>query len=36
MLLGSVSQHCMTHAPCPVMVIREHRPAAQHADAVLT
>jgi nucleotide-binding universal stress UspA family protein len=22
MLLGSVSQHCVTHAPCPVVVVR--------------
>lgn len=25
MLLGSVSQHCVQHAPCPVVVIRGHR-----------
>ena len=25
MLLGSVSQHCVTHAACPVVVIRESR-----------
>jgi nucleotide-binding universal stress UspA family protein len=24
-LLGSVSQHCVHHAPCPVVVIRPHR-----------
>lgn len=24
MLLGSVSQHCTHHSPCPVVVIREH------------
>lgn len=23
-LLGSVSQHCVTHAPCPVVVVRPH------------
>jgi nucleotide-binding universal stress UspA family protein len=23
-LLGSVSQHCVHHAPCPVVVIRGH------------
>jgi nucleotide-binding universal stress UspA family protein len=23
-LLGSVSQHCVHHAPCPVVVIRQH------------
>jgi nucleotide-binding universal stress UspA family protein len=23
-LLGSVSQHCVHHAPCPVVIIREH------------
>jgi len=22
MLLGSVSQHCVQHAPCPVVIIR--------------
>lgn len=36
MLLGSVSQHCMTHASCPVMVIHGHGAAAHDADAVLT
>ncbi len=36
MLLGSVSQHCMTHASCPVMVIHGHRVAAPGADAALT
>jgi nucleotide-binding universal stress UspA family protein len=25
-LLGSVSQHCTHHAPCPVVVIRGHSP----------
>ena len=25
MLLGSVSQHCVTHAHCPVVVFREER-----------
>jgi nucleotide-binding universal stress UspA family protein len=25
MLLGSVSQHCVQHATCPVVVVR-HRP----------
>jgi nucleotide-binding universal stress UspA family protein len=24
MLLGSVSQHCVHHAPCPVVIIRGH------------
>ena len=24
MLLGSVSQHCVSHAPCPVVVIPHH------------
>lgn len=28
MLLGSVSQHCVTHAGCPVVVVRHHPPAA--------
>jgi nucleotide-binding universal stress UspA family protein len=27
MLLGSVSQHCVNHSPCPVVVIRGHRRA---------
>lgn len=26
-LLGSVSQHCVQHAPCPVVVIPPPRPA---------
>ena len=25
MLLGSVTQHCVSHSPCPVVVIRGHR-----------
>lgn len=25
MLLGSVSEHCVTHAPCPVVVVRHQR-----------
>jgi nucleotide-binding universal stress UspA family protein len=25
MLLGSVSQHCVQHAPCPVLVLRDGR-----------
>lgn len=29
MLLGSVSQHCVSHATCPVLVIR-HAPEALH------
>jgi nucleotide-binding universal stress UspA family protein len=29
-LLGSVSQHCVHHAPCPVLVIRT--PAGQHGE----
>lgn len=27
-LLGSVSQHCVQHAPCPVVVVPRPRPAA--------
>jgi nucleotide-binding universal stress UspA family protein len=26
-LLGSVSQHCVHHAPCPVVIIRATRKA---------
>jgi nucleotide-binding universal stress UspA family protein len=26
MLLGSVSQHCVQHAPCPVLVVPEQIP----------
>ena len=29
MLLGSVSQHCVHRAHCPVVVIRGHKPAAE-------
>ena len=28
MVLGSVSQHCVTHAACPVVVYREPKPGA--------
>ncbi|MFD5432959.1 universal stress protein [Kitasatospora sp. NPDC127067] len=28
-LLGSVSQHCVHHAPCPVVVVRAARPRPQ-------
>ena len=28
-LLGSVSQHCVTHASCPVLVVRTERAVAQ-------
>jgi len=28
LVLGSVSQHCVTHAACPVVVYREPKPAA--------
>ena len=35
-LLGSVSQHCMAHALCPVIVIHGHGAAALESDAVLT
>jgi nucleotide-binding universal stress UspA family protein len=31
MLLGSVSEHCVAHAPCPVVVIR-HYPATAPAS----
>ena len=24
MLLGSISQHCTQHAPCPVIVVPDH------------
>ena len=36
MLLGSVSQHCMTHASCPVMVVHGHDADMPEADPVLT
>jgi nucleotide-binding universal stress UspA family protein len=36
MLLGSVSQHCMTHASCPVMVVHGRGADIPEADAVLT
>lgn len=26
MLMGSVSQHCVTHSTCPVVVVHHHRP----------
>jgi len=36
MLLGSVSEHCVTHAPCPVTVVRDGsgrvRPSAMAPD----
>ena len=25
MLLGSISQHCVQHAPCPVLILRDGR-----------
>ena len=28
MLLGSVSEHCVTHAHCPVLVLRTEKPAS--------
>lgn len=28
-LLGSVSQHCVQHAPCPVLVVPQHRTPSQ-------
>ncbi|MEV7175679.1 universal stress protein [Kitasatospora sp. NPDC093679] len=33
-LLGSVSQHCVQHAPCPVVIVRD--PARSTGDAELT
>ena len=36
MMLGSVSQRCMTHASCPVMVVHGRRAAELETDAVLT
>jgi nucleotide-binding universal stress UspA family protein len=30
MLIGSVSDHVVRHAPCPVLVVRGPQPAAQH------
>jgi len=36
MMLGSVSQRCMTHASCPVMVVHRRGAASLEADAVLT
>lgn len=27
-LLGSVSQHCSHHAPCPVLIVRDHASSA--------
>jgi nucleotide-binding universal stress UspA family protein len=34
MLLGSVSQHCVQHAPCPVLVVPEQPllPSADRTD----
>ncbi|MDQ6840498.1 MAG: universal stress protein, partial [Actinomycetota bacterium] len=29
MLLGSVAQHCVSHAPCPVVIVRHRPPPAQ-------
>lgn len=29
MVLGSVSQHCVQHAPCPVVVVPDARPPAR-------
>jgi nucleotide-binding universal stress UspA family protein len=34
MMLGSVSRHCATHAPCPVVVVREETTAVQREVAV--
>jgi len=33
MLLGSVSQHCVQHASCPVVVVRGARDVAHHPAA---
>ena len=30
LLIGSVSDHVVRHAPCPVLVVRGPQPAAQH------
>jgi hypothetical protein len=31
MLLGSVSEHCVTHADCPVVVVHKH-PSDEHSS----
>ena len=31
-VLGSVSEHVVRHAPCPVLVVRELPPAEDHAE----
>lgn len=36
MMIGSVSQRCMTHASCPVMVVHGHGAPPLETDAVLT
>ncbi|MBB5159704.1 universal stress protein [Saccharopolyspora phatthalungensis] len=28
-LLGSISQYCVSHAPCPVVVVRDQRPRSR-------
>ena len=34
-LLGSVALHCVTHAPCPVVVVHPTRPAVEGAGTVV-
>jgi len=34
MILGSLSRHCVTHAPCPVVIVREETMGVQRQVAV--